>query len=71
MQIDDPKKQKWYDEMLAACKDFEPPLTDEEKANIRSAVDRGGTLILRCKFYNDEQPEILIERRYDINSEAK
>jgi hypothetical protein len=63
MTFDDPIKQKRYDEDIAACADFNPPLTDEEVSHILNAVLGDGTVMLRCKF--GEKPEILFKRSYE------
>ena len=63
--FDDPAKQKKYEDALMACRDFDPPLTDDEIAKIQSAISFNGTVMLRCKFYNDEKPSILFEASYD------
>jgi hypothetical protein len=61
VQFDDPIKQKRYDEMIAACAAFDPPLTNDEIAAIQNAVLGDGTVFLRCKFYKNEPPEILLD----------
>jgi hypothetical protein len=50
---------KRYEEELAACSDFDPPLTVEERKRILDACLTGSTIMLRCKFYKDEKPEIV------------
>ena len=64
MIFDDPIKQKRYDDAIAACVDLNPPLTNDEIAHIQNAVLGDGTVMLRCKFYKDEKPEILFKRSF-------
>ena len=64
MKFDDPIKQKRYDEAIEACMNFEPPLTNDEIAHIQNAVLGEGTVMLRCKFYSGEKPEILFKRSF-------
>ena len=55
MIFDDPAKQHLYDEAIAACSNFTPPLTEEEKLHIFNAVAGGGTIMLRCWWENGRE----------------
>lgn len=43
---------KRYEEILSGT--FEPPLSDEEKANIKSGCLAGGCVFIRCTFEKAE-----------------
>jgi hypothetical protein len=50
---------KRYEEQVAVCADFDPPLTVKERKHILDSCLAGFPIILRCWFYNDEKPGIM------------
>jgi hypothetical protein len=71
MTFDDPIKQKRFDEAIEACANLSPPLTNEEVMSIFGAVMGNGTVMLRCKFYKDEKPQILFSRQFAAHSPSE